>query len=287
MGMEQKTSIRFFEGKPVRAVWDAETSLWWYAATDVVSAFLSSEAPRIYWNAAKRRHPELSSFCRQLKMTASDGKRYATDVLKEEGVRNFLLIVRSAKYPLVEKWLKGSLDPLDEQSKNKAYQLWKSPLLETIEVGTTAGLQQIHAYLFGGLYDFAGQIRRKNISKGGFLFANCQYLGETLRKIDQMSERSVDEIVAKYVEMNIAHPFMEGNGRSTRIWLDLILKKRLGQCVDWSKIDKKNYLTAMEKSPIDSKPIEQLIVSSLTDQIEDRTIFMKGIDNSYYYEEID
>ena len=102
-----------------------------------------------------------------------------------------------------------------------------------------------------------------------------------------MSERSVDEIVAKYVEMNIAHPFMEGNGRSTRIWLDLILKKRLGQCVDWSKIDKKNYLTAMEKSPIDSKPIEKLIVSSLADQIEDRTIFMKGIDNSYYYEEID
>jgi cell filamentation protein len=285
--MEQKTSIRYFEGKPVRAVWDYDTSLWWYAATDVVSAFLSSEAPRIYWNAAKRRNPELSLFCRQLKMTAGDGKRYWTDVLKEEGVRQFLLSVRSAKYPQVEKWLKGSLDPLDEQSKNKAYQLWKSPLLETIEVGTANGLQQIHAYLFGGLYDFAGQIRTKNISKGGFLFANSQYLPETLRKIDQMSENSLDEIVAKYGEMNIAHPFMEGNGRSTRIWLDLILKKRLGQCVDWSKIDKKDYLSAMEKSPIDSKPIEALIVAALTDQIHDRAIFMKGIDYSYYYEEID
>lgn len=285
--MEQKTSIRYFEGKPVRTVWDDETSAWWYAATDVVSAFLSSDAPRIYWNAAKRRYPELSTFCKQLKVTASDGKRYDTDVLKEEGVHHFLLIVRSAKYPQVEKWLKGSLDPLDEQSKKKAYQLWDSPLLETIEVGTTNGLQQIHAYLFGGLYDFAGQIRTQNISKGGFLFANCQYLGETLRKIDQMSEKTVDEIVAKYVEMNIAHPFMEGNGRSTRIWLDLILKKSLGQCVDWSKIDKKDYLSAMEKSPINPEPIERLIISALTNRTEDRAIFMKGIDYSYYYEEID
>ena len=285
--MEQKTSIRYFEGKAVRAVWDYETSVWWYAATDVVSAFLSSDAPRIYWNAAKRRYPELSTFCKQLKLTASDGKRYATDVLKEEGVRQLLLIVRSAKHPQVENWLKGSLDPLDEQSKKKAYQLWKSPLLGTIEVGTTNGLQQIHAYLFGGLYDFAGQIRNQNISKGGFLFANCQDLAEILRKIDQMSEHTLDEIVAKYVEMNIAHPFREGNGRSTRIWLDLILKKNLGQCVDWSKIDKKDYLAAMEKSPLDAKPIEKLIISALTDRIEDRSIFMKGIDYSYYYEEND
>jgi cell filamentation protein len=283
--MEQKTSIRYFEGKPVRALYDERDSCWWYAATDVVAAFLPSKAPRVYWNAAKRRHPELSTFCRQLKMRSADGKKYATDALNEEGIRQWLVLVKSARYAGVQAWLKGSLDPLDEQSKAKAYQLWGSPLLDAIEVGTTRGLQQIHAYLFGGLYDFAGKIRRKNIAKGGFFFANSDYLSETLKKIDSMGEKTLHEIVDKYVEMNVAHPFLEGNGRATRIWLDLILKKNLGQCVDWSKIDKKDYLAAMEKSPSDSAPIEQLIRSALTSKISDRAVFMKGIDYSYYYEE--
>jgi cell filamentation protein len=285
--MKEKTSIRYFEAQPVRARWNEEDSSWWYAATDLVSAFLSSKSPRVYWNAAKRRHPELSTFCKQLKMRSSDGKKYATDALNEEGIRRFLLSVKSEKYQGIQAWLKGSLDPLDEQSKAKAYQLWESPLLETIEVGTTRGLQQIHAYLFGGLYDFAGKIRQENIAKGGFFFANSDYLSATLAKIDQMGENNLSEIVNKYVEMNVAHPFMEGNGRATRIWLDLILKKNLGQCVDWSQINKNDYLSAMEKSPSDSSAIEQLIRSALTSEIADRTLFMKGIDYSYYYEEVD
>ena len=169
-------------------------------------------------------------------------------------------------------------------SKPKAYGLFDSGMINDIEVGTVKGLQQIHAYIFGGLYDFAGKIRDKNISKAGFDFASAQYLADNLKKIEAMPETDLKSIVSKYVEMNIAHPFMEGNGRSTRIWLDLILKKNLSLCVDWSKIDKKDYLTAMEKSPVNGSLIFGLIEKALTDKINDREIFIKGIDYSYYYE---
>ncbi len=147
-------------------------------------------------------------------------------------------------------------------------------------------MQQIHAYLFGGLYDCAGQIRTKTISKGGFKFCVAEYLDSALKKIEQMPENTFDEIVDKYVEMNVAHPFMEGNGRSTRIWLDMIFKKRLSKCVDWSKIGKKDYLDAMRESHYDPTKIKELLKNALTDKIDDREIFMKGIDYSYYYEEM-
>ena len=189
--------------------------------------------------------------------------------------------VRSVWDDASAKW---KLSSIDSKSKQKAYALFDSALLRSVEVGTVRGLQQIHAALFDGLYDFAGQIRSKNISKGGFEFANAQFLRETLHKIEQMPEETLQEIVAKYVEMNIAHPFMEGNGRSMRIWLDLILKKNLSCCVDWSKINKKDYLAAMEKSVLDEMPVFNLIQDALTDRIDDREMFMKGIDYSYYYE---
>ena len=179
------------------------------------------------------------------------------------------------------------MNPLDDQSKRRAYELWDSPVLDESLVGTVMGLQQIHAFLFGGLYEFAGQIRVKNISKGGFQFANCRYFDETLPQIEAIPEGSLDEIVDKYVEMNIAHPFMEGNGRATRIWLDMLLKRRLAKCVDWQLIDKQDYLNAMERSVIDATDIKRLILTALTDRIDDRELFMKGIDYSYYYEEID
>ena len=182
-------------------------------------------------------------------------------------------------------WFLYSDNSIDGQSKKKAYTLFESNLIDEIKVGTTKGLQQIHAYLFGGLYDFAGQIRQKNISKGGFQFAVSQFLGATLKQIEEMPENTFDEIVEKYVEMNIAHPFMEGNGRSTRIWLDLILKKRLKKCVDWSKIGKTDYMNAMVKSAVNSSTLNELMKNALTDQIDSREMFMKGIDYSYYYEE--
>jgi cell filamentation protein len=174
---------------------------------------------------------------------------------------------------------------LDEQSKEKAYLLFDSGAINSIEAGTTAGLCQIHKYLFDGLFSFAGKIREANISKGNFRFASALYLSESLKKIEQMPENTFEEIIAKYVEMNIAHPFMEGNGRSGRIWLDLMLKKNLKKCVDWSQVGKRAYLSAMERSPVNDLEIRELSRSALTGRIEDREVFMKGIDRSYYYEE--
>ena len=156
-----------------------------------------------------------------------------------------------------------------------------------MEPGSVKCLQQIHAYLFGGLYDFAGQIRTKTIWKDGTLFCRAEYLMQNLKMIEQMPETTFDEIVDKYVEMNVAHPFMEGNGRSTRIWLDLIFKKRIKQCVDWSQINKKDYLEAMRISTTNPTIIKSLLAGAMTDRIDDREIFMKGIDYSYYYEQED
>ena len=176
---------------------------------------------------------------------------------------------------------------IDAQSLQNAYRLFESGTIEQIEVGTTKGLCEIHRYLFEGLYDFAGEIRRLNISKGGFKFANAMFLHAILPVIDQMPENTFEEIVAKYVEMNIAHPFMEGNGRATRIWLDLILKKRLGKVVNWQLIDKAPYLQAMERSPINDLELRFLLEPALTDKVNDREVIFKGIEQSYYYESND
>jgi len=179
------------------------------------------------------------------------------------------------------------MEDIDAISKERAINLFGSDELASFEVGTAKGLLQIHEYLFGGLYNFAGTIRTKNISKGGFTFASAVYLESALVDIENLPESSFEEIVKKYVEMNIAHPFMEGNGRSTRIWLDLILKKQLKQCVDWNKINKNDYFNAMERSPVNDLELRELLRSALTDKIDDREVFMKGIEQSYYYEELD
>ena len=282
-----KTSVRFFENVPVRAVWDNDTSKWWYAAADIVEALTKSKNPRVYWATIKRRNPQLIAICKQLKLTASDGKKYATDVVDDEGVNTVLALLPGKKTAAFTKWLKDMGTTLDEKSKQKAYELFESGLIKGIEVGTVKGLRQIHAYIFGGLYDFAGQIRTVNIAKGGFVFAPAMFLEENLARIERMPEDSLENIVSKYVEMNVAHPFREGNGRSTRIWLDLMLKKNIGKCVDWSRIEKKDYLQAMQESPVEASRIFRLIEGALTSRINDREIFLKGIDYSYYYEEAD
>lgn len=169
-------------------------------------------------------------------------------------------------------------------SKKKAVELFESGMIDTFDVGTFSALQKIHSYLFGGIYEFAGKIRTVNIAKGNFRFAPVMYLEAALKNIDSMPQSTFDEIVEKYVEMNIAHPFREGNGRSTRIWLDCILKKELKQVVDWSRVDKNDYLLAMERSPIKDVEIKVLLKAALTDKINDREIYMKGIDASYHYE---
>ena len=169
-------------------------------------------------------------------------------------------------------------------SKKKAAQLFDRKLLDTFDVGTFAGLAAIHKYLFEGIYDFSGELRTVNIAKGNFRFAPLTYLQAALENIDKMPQSNFDEIVEKYVEMNIAHPFREGNGRSTRIWLDHILKNEIGKVVDWSKVDKEDYLLAMERSPIKDVEIKVLLKGALTDEINSREVYMKGIDHSYYYE---
>ena len=280
-----KHSIRYFNNKPVRAVWDNDNCLWWYSAVDFISILVEPNSPRRYWNNVKVRNPELSPFCGQLKLYADDGKKYLSDVINEEGVKMLLSIIPSKYKKVIQDWIKGLLDPIDEQSKKKAYDFYKTDLIEEDEIGKAVALQKIHAYLFEGLYPFAGKIRTKTISKGGFTFANGDFLPQVLQNINRMPDNTFDEIVDKYIEMNAAHPFMEGNGRATRIWLDLLLKDRLQKCIDWSKIDKDDYLSAMKESPVNSKPIFNLLDSALIEDINNRDIFMKGIDYSYYYEE--
>lgn len=290
--MATKISIRFYDDKEVRAVWDEINSKWWFSVLDIVSVlggYDDFSKARNYWkylkSKLKREKSQLVSSTNQLKLVASDGKRYLTDVLDDKGIIELAKEFPSKKANKFIEWFTYSDETIDGKSKQKAYAIFESSFMDNIEVGTINGLQQIHAYLFGGLYDFAGQIRSHNISKGGFAFAPAMFLHENLKKIEQMPEDTFDNILDKYVEINVAHPFMEGNGRSSRIWLDLMLKKNLKLCVDWSKINKKDYLDAMRKSTTDSTWIKALVAEALTDKINDREMFMKGIDYSYYYEE--
>lgn len=287
-----KISIRFFNDREVRAVWDDENSRWWFNVIDIVAILNEQDdytKANNYWRWLKRKLKtegnELVSATHGFKFLAQDGKRRLSDTLNSEGVIELAKNFPNTKAMKFLDWFLYSDNTIDGQSKKKAYTLFESGLLDSLEAGSVKCLQQIHAYLFGGLYDFAGKIRTKNISKGGFTFAPCQYFDITLRTIEAMPETTFDEIMDKYVEMNVAHPFMEGNGRSTRIWLDLILKRSLKKCVDWSQIDKNSYLDAMRKSPADGTDIKRLVGNALTDKINDREIFMKGIDYSYYYEE--
>ena len=287
-----KTSIRFFGDREVRAVWDDKNAKWWFSVLDIVAVLTDQNdyaKTRNYWKylktKLKKENSELVSATNQLKILAPDGKMRLTDMLDYNGIIALGKEFPSKKANRFIDWFTYSDESIDGKSKTKAYALFESPFINNIDVGTIKGLQQIHSYLFGGLYDFAGQIRQKNISKGGFQFAVSRFLVETLKQIEAMPETTFDEIIMKYVEMNIAHPFMDGNGRSARIWLDLILKKSIKKCVDWSKISKQDYMNAMKLSPTKSNVLKSLLEKALTTKINDREMFMKGIDYSYYYEE--
>lgn len=291
-GAAGKVSIRFFGDREVRAVWDDGAARWLFSALDVVGA-VNGEGNhaknRNYWKWLKgklrRDNPQLVSAAIRLKLKAADGKRYATDTFDAEGIAALARAIPNNRAAAFLDWFVYGPETLDEKSREKARALFGSGLLDSIEVGTVKGLQQIHAYLFGGLYPFAGQIRTVNLAKGNFAFAQARFLDETLRRVEAMSENGFDEILAKYVEMNVAHPFREGNGRATRIWLDLMLKRALGRCIDWSRVPKYPYLEAMVQSVADPAPLRALLLPALTDQVADRETFMKGIDYSYYYEQ--
>ncbi|HBS89011.1 MAG: cell filamentation protein Fic [Bacteroidetes bacterium GWF2_38_335] len=292
MNTQQKISISFFDDREVRAIWDEQNAKWWFSVLDIVAVLTDQNdyaKTRNYWKylkaKLKKENSEVVSVTTQLKLLAPDGKKRMSDMLDYNGIIALGRQFPGKKANRFIEWFTLSDESIDGKSKSKAYALFESSFIDSLEVGTAKGLQQIHAYLFGGLYDFAGQIRQKNISKGGFQFAVSQFLGTTLRQIEEMPENTFDEIAEKYVEMNIAHPFMEGNGRSTRIWLDLILKKRLKKCIDWSKIGKTDYMNAMVKSAVTSSTVKKLLKNALNDQIHSREMYLKGIDYSYYYEE--
>ena len=289
-----KKSIRFYKDHEVRAIWDDDQNKWWFSAVDIVGAINDEEnyvKAGNYWRWLKKKLGtegiQLVSVTHDFKFEAPDGKLRAADALDAECVQTLAKHYPNNRANAFLDWFVYSDNTIDGQSKKKAYTLVESGLLDSMKPGTVKCLQQIHAYLFGGLYDFAGKIRTKTISKGNTLFCLAEYLQQNLKAIEQMPETTFDEIVNKYVEMNAAHPFMEGNGRSTRIWLDLLFKKRLGLCVDWSKIGKQDYLNAMIESQTDSAKIKQLLSQAMTDKINDRETFMKGIDYSYYYEQSD
>ena len=292
--MSPKISIRFFDDREVHAIWDDANHKWWFSVLDIIGVLNGEDdyqKNRNYWKYLKtklrKEGSEVVSVTNQLKILAPDGKSRLSDVLDNNGVIALAQSMPNTKSSRFIQWFTYSEETIDGKSKSKAYALFESGLIESVEVGTIKGLQQIHAYLFGGLYDFAGQIRNVNIAKGGFQFAMVQYLSQTLQQREAMPVTTFSEIVEKYVEMNVAHPFREGNGRATRIWLDLLLKQQLKQCIDWSRIDKKQYLDAMVRSSVDSTLIYNLLHGALTDKINDRETFMKGIDYSYYYEQED
>ena len=287
-----KISIRFYKDHKVRAVWDEEHNQWWFSLLDIVGAINQQddhEKNRNYWKYLKaklrKEKNELVSATTQLKLTATDGKKYNTDVIGQVDVEKLAKIIPNNQATAFLDWFTYSDNTIDGRSKKKAYTFIESNLVADKDVGTVKALQQVHAYIFGGLYDFAGKIRTKNIAKGGTLFCLAEHLQSYLKTVEAMPEDTYDEIVDKYVEMNAAHPFIEGNGRSTRIWLDLIFKKRMKMCVDWSQIDKRDYLDAMIASRLDNTKIRELLKPALTNKIDDREIFMRGIDYSYYYEQ--
>ena len=242
-----------------------------------------------YWRWLKKKLTadgiQLVSVTHDFKFQAPDGKQRTADALDAECVQTLATHYPNNRANAFLNWFTYSDNSIDGQSKKKAYLLFESGILDSMTPGSVECLQQIHAYLFGGLYDFAGQIRTKTIWKDGTLFCRAEYLPENLKIIEAMPDSTFDEIVDKYAEMNVAHPFMEGNGRSTRIWLDLLMKKNLKKCVDWSQIDKKQYLQAMKRSTTNTTAIKALLKGALTDRIDDRELFMKGIDYSYYYEQ--
>ena len=290
--MTEKISIRFFDDREVRAVWNDTDSRWWFSVLDIVGVLNNQDdytKNRNYWKYLKAKLNkdgiQLGSGTNQLKLTAPDGKKRLSDVVDSDGVIALAKNLPNTNANRFIEWFIYSEKTIDGKSKSKAYALFESSFVNSIEIGTIKGLQQIHSYLFGGLYDFAGLIRTKNISKGGFKFASAEFLPQTLSDIERMPEDSIDNIIDKYTEMNIAHPFMEGNGRTARIWLDLMLKKNHARCVDWSKINKNDYLDAMRLSVADNARLKSLIHNALTDKTTDRETFMKGIDYSYYYEE--
>lgn len=287
--MASKISIRFFENFEIRAAWYSEKEYWVFSVVDIVGILSDSTNPNNYWKVMKSRlsksHPEIIEKCHKIKLRSKDDKYRITDALQQEHIVDIASRIPGEKSIRFIKWFISHSDSIDSLSKIRAYNLFESGILESLIPGSAEALIKIHSYLFAGLYTFAGKLRTKNISKQGFMFANWEHLEKIMKDVEMMEQTTFDEIVDKYVEMNITHPFMEGNGRATRIWLDNILSAELKSCIDWSKVDKKEYFKGMIESSGDSTYIKKILKNALTSDIKNRETFTRGIDYSYYYEE--
>lgn len=282
--MSSITPIKILNGKKVRIVWSESSSTFLYSATDLVLAFTSSKNPRIYWNAIKRRHPEIKRYCFLAKLRAADNKLYNSDLLNYEGINELVFILKHPNRKFLISWLKGENGSIDEQAIKRAQDLYDINILNTDEIGTFLGLRKIHAYLFDGLYPNVGKVRNKNVPKGNIEFANYTFLKQILIHIDNMSSGNFNEIVEKYVEMNIAHPFLDGCEQSMRLWLDMILKIKLGKCINWAKIRKEDYLEAMAESPYNDSQIKNVFKRGLSNKILDKNLFQISLNSSFFYE---
>ncbi|MDR0751565.1 MAG: Fic family protein [Christensenellaceae bacterium] len=289
--MLTKILMHFFADKEVRSIWDSEKNIWWFAVPDIIDIISESTNHARYWRVFKSRlrkaGSETVTNCNALKLCAAYGKMHLTDTLDDKGIIALAKEFPGKKANHFIEWFTCGDDTIDVKSKQKAYALFEISILGSIEFGPTNGLKQIHAHIFVGLCNFADKIRDANISKGGFTFVPVRILADNLKKTETILEATFEQLLDKYVEMNVVHTFREVNGRSMRIWLDLILKKNLKKCVDWSMIGRKEYLASMQKSVSNSTDIKALILPSLSDKINDREAFMKGVDYSYYYEEAD
>lgn len=281
--MKAKTLIRYFDETPIRCRWEKNKNEWFYAVMDVIETLVKPAYPRKYWNTFKHRRPELLKKIKEMKLTSSDDKKYSTDVVGGEGVDYLLSYLSCSKKEEFSRWAKSLTNPLDEESRIKAYSLFDNGLLDEAEVGTFAGLQKIHAYLFDELYPYAGKLREENLPKGDKKLVDYKKLPETLKKIDEMPEGTLDEIIEKYIQMNEAHPFFDGNGVAMRIWLNQIFKKELNKIIDWSRIDKQDYLKAMQEK--DVAELDNLFFFAFAYGTDSKEVFIRGIDYSYYFEE--
>lgn len=282
--MKASCPVKILNGKTVRIVWSEPASTFLYSATDLVLAFANSKNPRIYWNAIKRRHPEIRKYCSQAKLLAADEKQYKSDVLTCDGINELVLILKHPNRRYLIDWIRGSNEPVNEQAKKRAYDLFGTNILKTDEIGTFIGLRKIHAYLFDGLYKNVGRVRTKNVVKNGVEYANYTFLKQILTHIDSMSSNTFDEIVEKYVEMNIAYPFLDGCEQSMRIWLDQMLKNKLEKCINWAKVKREDYLEAMKESPYNDSQIKKVLKRAISIKILDKNVYQTGLDSSFFYE---
>jgi len=276
---------RVFLGNKIRAVWDTNDNKWWYSAFDIVLSITNSINPRIYWNALKRRHSELNTYCRQLKIYAEDGKQYNSDVIDEAGIKRLRFIIRFPDNENYEEWITTSFKSIKEQAKEKAYQLYKNDLLSDFEVGKLISLKKIHSFLFESLIDNAGTTRVDGNINDELEFSIDDMLMDILIDIVFIPDDSFENIVSKFIQMTNVKPFDKCNGPAIRLWFDLIMRNKLYQCIDWTKIDKVTYNEAILKSSYDDKDLINILQNALSDRADSKDLFINGINASFDLED--